>query len=135
VSRGPQPVRLAEWTGKSAARAERVLAAQQLQVETSEEYSDQVAKGLVISQDPPRGVLHHGDTVKLVVSRGPELVAVPGNLRAMGVDAATQELKDLGFEVEVDHADLYLGLGFVASSSPGGGDLLPKGSTVVLHIV
>ncbi len=135
VSRGPQPVRLAEWTGRSAARAERVLASQQLQVETSEEYSDQVAHGLVISQDPPRGVLHHGDTVRLVVSRGPELVAVPGNLRAMGVDAATRALEDLGFEVEVDHADLYLGLGYVASYTPGGGEMLPKGSTVVLHIV
>jgi len=135
VSRGPAPVHLTDWTGKSAARAERALAAHHLQVDASDEYSDQVAKGLVISQDPPTGVLHHGDTVKLVVSQGPELVQIPGNLRAMGVDAATQILHDLGFRVEVDHADLYLGLGYVASSTPGPGDTAPKGSTVILHIV
>ena len=135
VSRGPAPVHLTDWTGKSAARAERALAAHHLQVDTSDEYSDQVAKGLVISQDPPTGVLHHGDTVKLVVSKGPDLVQIPGNLRAMGVDAATQVLHDLGFKVEVDHADFYLGLGYVASSTPGPGDTAPKGSVVVLHIV
>ena len=61
-------------------------------------------RGPVISQDPPTGVLHHGDAVKLVVSKGPELVEVPGNLRAMGIDAATQTLEDLGFKVRVDHA-------------------------------
>ena len=32
VSRGPEPVDVADWTGKSAARAERVLARQHLQV-------------------------------------------------------------------------------------------------------
>jgi serine/threonine-protein kinase len=135
VSRGPRPVHLTDWTGKDAARAERALTGQRLDVQTREEYSDRVPEGRVISQDPPTGVLHHGDTVQLVVSKGPHLVEVPGGLRAMGVDAATQTLEDLGFKVEVDHADLYLGLGFVASSTPSGGDLVPKGSTVVLHIV
>ena len=135
VSRGPRPVHLTDWTGKSAARAERVLAKQHLEVQKTEEFSDQVAAGQVISQDPPTGVLHHGDAVKLVVSKGPELVEVPGNLRAMGIDAATQTLEDLGFKVRVDHAALYLGLGFVAGSTPSGGDEVPKGSTITLHIV
>jgi serine/threonine-protein kinase len=53
----------------------------------------------------------------------------------MGVDAATQLLQSLGFKVKVEQADLYLGLGFVASSSPGPGDTAPKGSTVILRIV
>jgi serine/threonine-protein kinase len=135
VSRGPQPVHVADWTGRSAARAEQVLGRQQLDVQTSEQYSDQVPQGDVISQDPGAGVLHHGDSISLVVSRGPELVQVPGNLRAMGVDAATQLLESLGFQVKVDHADLYLGLGYVASSSPSPGDRVPKGSTITLRIV
>ena len=135
VSRGPQPVHVADWTGKNAERAERVLTGQQLEVQTSDEFSDQVPEGLVVSQDPPTGVLHHGDPVKLVVSKGPELVKVPGNLRAMGVEAATQLLQSLGFEVRVEHADFYLGLGYVASSSPSPGDTAPKGSTVILRIV
>ena len=135
VSRGPAPVHLADWAGKSAARAEHALTSHRLRVETTREYSDQVPEGRVISQDPSTGVLHHGDTVKLVVSKGPELVQIPGNLRAMGVDAATQLLEGLGFRVHVDHADLYLGLGYVASSTPGPGDTAPKGSVVTLHIV
>jgi serine/threonine-protein kinase len=128
-------VHVADWTGKSADRAERVLTRQQLAVQATEEFSDQVAEGHVISQDPPTGVLHHGDPVTLVVSKGPQLVEIPGNLRAMGVDAATQLLQSLGFKVKVEQADLYLGLGFVASSSPGPGDTAPKGSTVILRIV
>jgi serine/threonine-protein kinase len=136
VSKGPAPVELGDWTGRSAARAQQVLTAKGLQVDASDqEYSDSVPRGRVISQDPPGGRVHRGDTVTLVVSKGPQLVEVPGDLRTMGVDAATQELKALGFKVEVDHADIYLGLGYVASSSPGPGSMAPKGSTVVLHIV
>ncbi len=135
VSRGPRPVHLTDWTGKDAARAERVLGRQHLDVQTREEYSDQVREGRVISQDPPTGVLHHGDTVELVVSKGPELVEVPGDLRTASVASATEELESLGFKVRVEHADIYLGLGLVASWSPGGGNQIPKGSTVTLQIV
>ena len=78
-------------------------------------------------------MLHRGDTVSLTVSKGPELVAIPGNLRAMGVEAATQLLEGLGFQVKVEHADLYLGLGYVASSSPSPGSMAPKGSLVILR--
>ena len=135
VSHGPAPVHLTDWTGKSAARATQALTHHRLDVATTPEFSDQVAKGLVISQDPPSGVLHHGDTVRLVVSKGPELVAVPKGLPTMGVESATRLLEGLGFKVEVDHATIYLGLGYVASSSPGGGNKIPKGSTVILRIV
>ena len=135
VSRGPAPVHLTDWTGKSATRATHALAGHQLGVETTREYSDSVAEGLVISQDPATGVLHHGDTVKLVVSKGPELVEVPGGLPSMGVEAATQLLEGLGFKVDVEKARIYLGLGYVASSSPGGGNEIPKGSVITLHIV
>ena len=69
--------------------------------------------------------------MKLVVSKGPELVEVPGDLSAMGVEAATELLEGLGFKVTVDHADLYLGLGYVASSTPSSGAMVPKGSVIV----
>jgi beta-lactam-binding protein with PASTA domain len=69
------------------------------------------------------------------VSKGPELVQVPGNLRAMGVQAATDLLQGLGFKVKVVHSDIYLGLGYVAGSNPSPGSMARKGSTVVLEIV
>ena len=136
VSKGPRPIHIRDWTGTSADRAVRVLQAKGLQVDIShQEYSDRVAKGFVIAQDPIGQVLHRGDTVSLTVSKGPELVAIPGDLRAMGVDAARQLLEGLGFRVEVEHADVYLGLGYVASSSPSPGSMASKGSTVILKIV
>jgi serine/threonine-protein kinase len=136
VSKGPRPIHIRDWTGKSADRAVRVLQARGLQVDTShQENSDSVPKGRVIAQDPVGRVLHRGDTVSLTVSKGPQLVAIPGNLRAMGVEAATQLLQGLGFHVEVEHSDLYLGLGYVASSSPSPGSMAPQGSTVILSII
>ena len=136
VSKGPRPIHIRDWTGRSADRAVGVLQAQGLQVDTSDqEFSDDVPQGLVIAQDPVGQVLHRGDTVSLTVSKGPELVAIPGDLRAMGVDAATHLLQGLGFRVDVVHSDLYLGLGYVASSSPSPGSTAPRGSLVTLRIV
>ena len=136
VSRGPAPVQVGDWKGRSAARAQQVLTAKGLNVDASDqEFSDSVPEGHVISQDPSGGRLHRGDTVKLVVSKGPELVRVPDHLSAMGVDAATSLLEGLGFKVTVDHADIYLGLGYVASTTPDSGTMAPKGSVIVLHIV
>jgi len=136
VSKGPRPIHVRDWTGKSADRAIRAMSAKGLQVDASNrQYSDDVQQGYVITQNPRDGVLHRGDTVSLTVSKGPQLVAIPGDLRAMGVEAATQLLEGLGFHVDVEHSDLYLGLGYVASSSPSPGSKAPKGSTVVLKIV
>ncbi len=136
LSRGRRPIHVADWTGKSAARAERVLQSQHLQVDaSSRQYSDTVPLGRVISQDPSSGVLHRGGMVTLVVSKGPQLVQVPDNLQAMGVDAATQLLHSLGFRVEVHKSPYYIGVGYVYSSSPGGGEMAPKGSVVILKII
>jgi serine/threonine-protein kinase len=136
VSRGPKPIHIRNWAGASAERAIHALQARGLQVDTSDrEYSDTVPEGHVISQQPVGTVLHRGDTVTLTVSKGPQLVQIPGNLRAMGVEAAKQLLQGLGFQVQVVHADIYLGLGYVETSEPSPGSMAPHGSTVVLKIV
>jgi serine/threonine-protein kinase len=136
VSRGPRPIHIRDWTGEPARKAIAALRAKGLQVDSSdEEFSDSVPKGHVISQNPVGRILHRGDTVALTVSKGPELVQIPSDLRSMPVDAATQMLEGLGFQVTVVHSDIYLGLGFVASSDPGPGSMARKGSEVVLKIV
>jgi eukaryotic-like serine/threonine-protein kinase len=136
VSRGPQPIHIRDWTRLDATKAEHALTGQHLVVvQGTPQYSDQVKQGRVLSQTPSSGVLHRGDRVTLVVSKGPQLVQVPDNLQAMGVDAATSELEGLGFHVSVVKSPYYIGVGYVYSSSPGGGDMVPKGSTVVLHII
>ncbi|MDP3894926.1 PASTA domain-containing protein, partial [Nocardioides sp.] len=81
------------------------------------------------------GTLFRGDEVRLVVSKGPELVTVPAGLVRSGVADATERLEALGFKVTTERSELYLGLGFVASVSPGEGEQVRKGSTITLYLV
>ncbi|WP_407940982.1 PASTA domain-containing protein [Nocardioides flavus (ex Wang et al. 2016)] len=135
LSRGRKPIEVRDFTGQSFEAARTALEKRRLQVAvSSEQYSDTVAEGDVIAQDPASGTLFRGDTVSFVVSLGPELVEVP-RVRAMGVEAATELLEGLGFEVETERSDTYLGLGFVSSSDPGQGEEVPKGSTITLFLV
>ena len=135
LSRGRKPIEVPDFTGESFETASAALEKRRLQVSvTSEQYSDTVAEGDVISQDPSSGTLFRGDTVSFAVSLGPELVEVP-RVRAMGVEAATELLEGLGFEVETERSDTYLGLGFVSNSDPGEGEEVPKGSTITLFLV
>ncbi len=134
LSRGPRPIKITDFTGRSAERAEQWFEARDLKVEITEEFDDKVAEGLVISQTPKSGNLFKGDTVQLEVSKGPELVEIPRVL-AMGVAAATEKLEELGFKVRTEETRGYLGLGYVFSVSPNEGDEVPKGSTVTLYLV
>jgi beta-lactam-binding protein with PASTA domain/serine/threonine protein kinase len=136
VSKGPKPVTLRDWVGKDADDALSWMDKKGLDGSVgSEEYSDTVEDGDVISMDPTAGTtLHRGDEVSLVVSKGPELVEVP-SVRAQGVDAATATLEGLGFHVVTQNASGYLGLGFVFSQDPGGGEMAPKGSTITLTLI
>ncbi|MDF1603049.1 Stk1 family PASTA domain-containing Ser/Thr kinase [Nocardioides sp. YIM 152315] len=136
VSKGPKPVDLKDWVGKSADKALEWFDKRGLSGKVaSEEYSDDVAEGDVISMDPPGGTtLHRGDEVSIVVSKGPELIEVP-SVRGNGVDAARETLEGLGFHVEVEDADGSLGLGFVWSQSPEAGDMVPPGTTITLSLI
>jgi serine/threonine-protein kinase len=135
VSKGPRPIRVRDWTGKSAKAARAWFERRGLEVDAaSEEFSDTVDEGDVISQDPVDGTLHRGDQVSLVVSKGPELIEVP-SVRGQGVDAATARLEELGFKVEVEKAAGDLGLGYVWSQDPGSGEEIPKGSTITLFLI
>jgi serine/threonine-protein kinase len=134
VSKGRRPIPVGSWAGKSLEDAQRVLEKRGLKVDVSQQYSDDVPEGMVVSQDPREGTLYKGDTVTLLVSLGPELIEVP-NVVAYGVDDATATLQDLGFDVEVLNAPGYIGLGYVFSTDPGAGTLLAKGSTVTIYLV
>ena len=135
LSRGRKPITIKDWTGASFDDARKALEGRRLEVAVaSEQYSDTVSEGDVISQDPATGTLFRGDTVSFVVSLGPELVEVP-RVRAMGVDAATELLQGLGFDVETEESGSYLGLGYVFSSDPEAGDEVPQGSTITLFLI
>jgi serine/threonine-protein kinase len=134
VSRGPAPIRIKDWRGQDAGDATSALSHAGFKVKDTERYSASVPKGSVIRQYPHRGIGHRGDVIALTVSRGPHLAEVPGLFR-YGADSAQAELESRGFQVSIEHATPYFGLGIVVSQSPGGGDMAPVGSTVTIVIV
>jgi serine/threonine protein kinase/beta-lactam-binding protein with PASTA domain len=135
VSKGPKPVKVPDWTGKDADAARKALTGLRFEVDAgTKRNSDTVDEGDVISQSPAKGRLRPGDTVTLVVSKGPVLVTVPKVVGA-GTDDAQAELEAAGFQVQVVHADVYIGLGYVVRQSLPGDRPAPRGSTVVLSVV
>ncbi|MGG5261071.1 Stk1 family PASTA domain-containing Ser/Thr kinase [Phycicoccus avicenniae] len=133
VSKGRQPITVPDFTGKSAKTAQQELADLGLTVDAAkQENSDTVPKGSVVSQSPRDGTLFKGDTVTLVVSKGPVLVDVP-NVIGKQVEEARSLLEAAGFKVKVERA---LGgiFGTVRFQSPENGKA-PKGSTVTVTIV
>ncbi len=134
ISKGKQPVPIRDWTGRNAAKAEKALKARGFKVTVDEQNSDTVIAGRVISQTPNSGTGHKGDTITLVVSKGPELVEIP-RVKGSRTDSAIDRLEALGFEVEVERSVLYVGADYVVGCSPAEGSSVPKGSTITLSIV
>ncbi|WP_235536017.1 Stk1 family PASTA domain-containing Ser/Thr kinase [Nocardioides sp. Root190] len=135
VSKGRQPIKISDWTDKNAESIEKALEKKGLQVKiTDTEFSDEVAKGRIISQSPTSGVLYKGDTLELVVSKGPELVTIP-SIRYDSTDEAVEKLKDLGFKVKKERATIYLSGQVAWDTDPKPGSRIKKGSTVILYVV
>jgi serine/threonine-protein kinase len=134
VSKGPEPVTMPSLEGTDGDTAEATLAGLGLEVDRSNKTSESVAKGLVISTNPEGGAsTFRGETVELVVSKGPPLVTVP-NVVGRNEAEARAALEDAGFTVSVNKP-----LGFVVfgvnSQNPRGGTKAPKGSTVTITVV
>ncbi|MDQ3627545.1 MAG: Stk1 family PASTA domain-containing Ser/Thr kinase [Actinomycetota bacterium] len=134
VSKGRLPIDIPDTTGRTRAAAERLLGEARLDVLVDEAYDDTVPLGRVVSQDPGGGTGFKNDEVSIVVSLGPETVEVP-DVIASGVDSATDELEALGFVVQTQDSDQYLGLGYVLEQSVPPGDTAPYGSTITLTLV
>lgn len=135
VSKGPQPIKITDYTGTSGAAAEKALRAAGFKVKITSANSDTVAKGTVISQSPDKGTGFKGDTVTLKKSLGPVMVTIP-NVRSMGVDAAKKAMTAAGFKTKVQPVAVnYIGVGYVVYSKPSAKSEAPKGSTITLYVV
>lgn len=134
VSKGPKPIKVVDFTGKDADKAEEKLTGLGFVVERTEEHSDDVELGDVITQDPDSGKGFRDDTITLLVSKGPVLVEVP-NVRTLSVEEATAELEAIGLEVAIQETEFFVGLNRVVRQSVDDGDSIPKGDTVTLYIV
>ena len=133
VSKGHQPITLGNFAGKKFTDVQAALAKLKLKADgTSTAYDDKVQAGVIISQTTPPGtVVHHGDTITFVVSKGPHLVQVP-DVTYQGVAAATQALRARGFTVSATSQCVFICVGFVVHQTPSGGQSAPYGSTIAL---
>jgi serine/threonine-protein kinase len=136
VSKGRRPIEVGEnWVGKDVDAMLAALDRRGLVGEVvAEEFSDDVADGDVISYEPDGGTLFRGQKVEITVSKGPELIEVP-SVRGAGVEAARATLEGAGFEVEVREYQESLGLGYVFRQDPGGGEMVPRGTTITIYVI
>lgn len=133
VSKGTEKVQVPDVTGKTLADATKDLQAAGLKVSSTEEFSDSVAKGKVISQSPDGTVyVDAGSTVKLVVSKGEEIIIVPDVTDMIEADARA-DLIAKGLKVEVEYTD-SLDDGIVLAQTPLPNASAKRGDIVTLTV-
>lgn len=121
VSAGPVP----DVTGKSKDDAENALKAANLVVAYGEpEFNDEVEKDHVIKQSAASDPVKPGDTITLVLSKGPDVVTVPDVITGQSVASAIAQLEALGFKTK-SNVPKFLQDGVVARSQS-----VPPGSVV-----
>ncbi len=99
VSDGPTPRIVPAVAGGTFAEAEVALDGVQLLARNVGEFSDEVAKGVVIGTAPGAGSeADRGSTVDVIVSKGPETVAIP-DVAGMSVSEATDAIEAVGLFV------------------------------------
>ncbi|MDQ8701480.1 Stk1 family PASTA domain-containing Ser/Thr kinase [Streptomyces sp. LHD-70] len=130
VSKG-SPVDIPNVVGDSLddARAELQEAGLKVEVAPERVFSEE-DKGTIAVQRPGEGArLAHGDTVKLTVSKGPDMVEVP-DVSGLSKDEAKEKLEAAGFKVDVQR--WFVG-DTVWDQSPGAGEQAPRGSEVTIR--
>ena len=135
VSKGPAPVEVPPILGTLVTDATAALASLGLTLEiTLENFADSVA-GTILTSDPlPGNIVPKASVIKVTVSKGPVLIAVP-NVVGMDVAVATTTLQTAGFQVSAVNKLPVAILNKVYSQNPAGGSQAPKGSIIVLEIV
>ncbi|MBW3593979.1 MAG: Stk1 family PASTA domain-containing Ser/Thr kinase [Actinobacteria bacterium] len=134
ISKGPEPVTVPDVTNKSAAAASRALKAAGFAPNVVEAFSDDVAKGKVISTDPAGGqVIGKGSEVRIYVSIGPEFkeLKMP-DLRGSSLSDAQAKLKNLGLRYRVIQS--CAGGSTVVETDPIAGTTVRENDKVALFV-
>lgn len=119
----------------SAEDALRSLSAFHLVGEATQEYSDTVEKGLVISQEPAaESKAMQGDTVRIVVSLGSQWVAMP-KVTGQSEEAALAALNALELtNVSVERVPSDYTPGLVLEQEPEAGEWVSKMGECVIRV-
>ena len=130
----PKDVQLPDLVNKTQEEAEQTVKDLKLKLTVkSEEYSDNVEKGKIISQDPayqPNYTVKEHTEISVVISKGKEIVEVPkvvGKTR----EEAEQLIQDAGLVAAVtEQNDEKVEAGIVISQDPEDREQVDAGSTV-----
>jgi serine/threonine-protein kinase len=129
VSKGPAPVDIPSVAGRSEADATARLTDAGLQVRVVRRFDNSTPDGQAIGTDPRAGKrAHAGDTVTLVMSKGPRLFPVP-DVVGMSLSEAIPAIVHAGFKAD-PRAFAPGGPQKVFRVSPTGNQ--PKGTTIEL---
>ncbi|WP_166375958.1 Stk1 family PASTA domain-containing Ser/Thr kinase [Aeromicrobium phragmitis] len=133
VSQGREPIAITDYVGKPVDEATNGLQGVGFLVNVQEEFSDDVEQGRVISQQPQGGSAFRGDTITLVVSKGPELVKVP-DLGGKSEADAKKALEELGLKLNATRNPLAGDGAKVRFQSPSAGTERRRGETVTVFL-
>ena len=137
ISSGPQMVTVPNVEGLTQDAATTAITAAKLTVGTvTQQTSDMVATGKIISQDPASGSsAAQGSPVNLVISSGPQMVTVP-NVEGLTQDAATTAITAAKLTVgtATQQTSNTVAAGKVISQEPTSGSSVAQGSQVKLVI-
>ena len=138
ISEGPQTVVLEDLEGLTERDASQRLSGEGLRFSVEEEFSNEVPEGVVIRSEPEAGTeVEVGDTVLLVVSRGPEPVEIP-SLIGLTPEDAEAELADLGLGINISNASVTVDDpnldGRVAQQFPSAGSTAVPGDVITVTL-
>jgi beta-lactam-binding protein with PASTA domain len=137
ISLGPQMVTVPNVEGLTQAAATAAVTAANLTVGTiTQQTNNTVASGNVVSQDQPSGSsVAQGSPVNLVISSGPEMVAVPNVEGLTQADATTAIMAaKLTLGTVTQQTSKTVATGKVISQDPASGSSVAQGSPVNLVI-
>jgi serine/threonine-protein kinase len=132
VSSGPAARTIPSLTGRSEAEAKAALEGMRLKTAHADAFSDTVPAGQVIATDPAAGKTAARDsTVTIIVSKGPDVVAVPDVSKAANLDQAVALLEQAGLQAGQVYGDAN---GKPFSSDPAAGTQVKRGSAVDIFL-
>jgi serine/threonine-protein kinase len=131
VSKGPKPRPIPTGLeGKTYPEAAAALEAVQLKPKQVDEFSDDVEKGKVIGLRPGEGTAPRDSEVEVVVSKGPDLVAVP-SVKSKSLDEAVAAIEGAGLVVG-DAFGPANGKPF--ETNPPSGTKVHRGATIDIYL-
>ena len=116
-----------------------------LNLEVQEEkYDLEIPEGQIIEQDPAyqeNYKIKEGTTIKVIVSKGQEIVKIPTDVEGKPRDEAMQSLKDVGLEVTVKEEnndeiqkDCVIRIENEQGEKLSGNEEIPAGTTIVMYV-